>query len=98
MGAYETTDGCSLGYLFIRDSHVKCVNILMLLKTVDTFFCAIADSVDVKYVVCVMAYLCSKHLYIYTHVYEVCLKSNRTGVTNNLFHFQTTNYMVSPSK
>ena len=75
MGAYETMDGCSLGYLFIRDSHVcpstcyvlKHVNILMLLKTVDTFFCAIADSVDVRYVVCVMAYLCSKHMYICIH-------------------------------
>ena len=31
-------------------------------------------------------------------LHEVCLKSNGTGVTNNLFQFQTTNYMVSPSK
>ena len=28
----------------------------------------------------------------------MCLKSNRSGVTNNLLQFQTTNYMVSPFK
>ena len=32
------------------------------------------------------------------HVYEVCPKSNGTGVTNNLFQFQTTNYMFFPFK
>ena len=31
-------------------------------------------------------------------MYEVSLKSNGTGVTNNLFQFQTANNMVSTSK
>ena len=31
-------------------------------------------------------------------IYKVYLKSNGTGVTNNLFQVQTTIYMVSPSK
>lgn len=30
--------------------------------------------------------------------YKVYLKSNRAGVTNNLFQFRATDYMVSPSK
>ena len=34
----------------------------------------------------------------FNHNYEVSLKSNETGVTNNLFQFQTTNYLVSSLK
>ena len=37
------------------------------------------------------------HLYIYIYTHKVCLKSNESGVTNNLFKIQT-NYMVSSSK
>ena len=37
-------------------------------------------------------------MYICVYKMCVCLKSKETGVTNNLFQFQTTNYMISPSK
>lgn len=30
-------------------------------------------------------------------LYEICLKSNGTGVAGGLFRFKATNYMVSPS-
>ena len=41
-----------------------------------------------------MSIYCDKnHIYIY--IYDVNLKNNGTDVTNNLFHFQTTNYMLS---
>ena len=32
-----------------------------------------------------------------TDIQKVCLKSNRTSVTNNLFQFQTTNHMIFSS-
>ena len=38
----------------------------------------------------------SSCLYMYVNIFKVCPKCNRTGVTNNLFQFQTTNYMVLP--
>ena len=52
---------------------------------------------------CVCKYIC---LYIcifvcirvYVYIAKVCLKSNGTGITNNLFEFQITNFMVFPLK
>ena len=37
-------------------------------------------------------------LFLHGRLYKLYLESNGIGVTNNLFQFQTTNYMVSPSK
>ena len=39
-------------------------------------------------------YVC---IYKFECNYELCLKSNRTGVTNNQFLFQSTNFMISLS-
>lgn len=30
-------------------------------------------------------------------LYEICLKSNGTGIAGDLFRFRAANYMVSPS-
>lgn len=30
-------------------------------------------------------------------LYEICLKSNGTGIAGDLFQFRATDYMVSPS-